>query len=562
MTTIFTPETYGAQGDTRIVSATITASGTSVAAGTAIFSASDVGKYVSVGGCGYQVAEDAVQVSGGHSYSSYDQLTPVGGSGPKTALIVVNQTSGVVSSVNQFYAIGQYVTVPANPVSTTGGTGTGATFNITWRSLAHTAKILSVAADNKSVTVDVPVIVSITASLQKVYIGTDDGAAIDSCITAAVMAAATSAVSVKLSGSYTVYDRQISTYLVATSNPFSIVGNAPNARLHFAQQTGNKWCLVASNIGEIVLAGSGGISADAPEGARTISLNPTISPSVSKGDYLCVTWQTNAGMPRGFAFRVTNKNGNDVEMSEALPFAIDHNQPGTVSKYNPADNVEVRDVIIDGFGTITEYTVGLALYQANNSYMKANLRNFWTFNSCSFASYEVTDSEIDVHAKFGAGGDGANAIAFGYCTACDLKAESHQSYGFGIGLNLSAWNNVEARASNSKGRMVKLYGSCSNTFSNVECSDAQAGFVGLAFTYASSGNIFRVVRASNCGQGVWSDGTGNKNNTISAYYYAGNAQDIALAPNDSRFDIYCCPCPTTKVVVDGSTGSSIRQSIP
>jgi hypothetical protein len=68
---------------------------------------------------------------GGTGYTAGDVLTFVGGTGSATTVTVSTVSSGVITAVtnNQF---GAYSVVPANPISVTGGTGTGATFNSNW----------------------------------------------------------------------------------------------------------------------------------------------------------------------------------------------------------------------------------------------------------------------------------------------------------------------------------------------------------------------------------------------------------------------------------------------
>lgn len=73
-----------------------------------------------------------VIVSGGTGYTAGDILTVVGGTSAAAAQItVVSVSSGVITAVSVGKA-GVYTATPSNPVSVTGGTGTGATFTLTW----------------------------------------------------------------------------------------------------------------------------------------------------------------------------------------------------------------------------------------------------------------------------------------------------------------------------------------------------------------------------------------------------------------------------------------------
>jgi hypothetical protein len=82
----------------------------------------------------------ATIVSGGTGYTVGDLITLVGGtiSGQATRFQVTAVSSGVITAINEFNLYGDYLINPTNPVSVTGGTGTGATFNVTWYAFAFT----------------------------------------------------------------------------------------------------------------------------------------------------------------------------------------------------------------------------------------------------------------------------------------------------------------------------------------------------------------------------------------------------------------------------------------
>lgn len=74
----------------------------------------------------------AVQ-SGGTGYTVGDTLTVVGGTfTAAAATLTVTSVSGSVITAATPANFGQYTVLPTNPVSVTGGTGTGATFNLTF----------------------------------------------------------------------------------------------------------------------------------------------------------------------------------------------------------------------------------------------------------------------------------------------------------------------------------------------------------------------------------------------------------------------------------------------
>lgn len=72
----------------------------------------------------------AAIASGGTGYVVGDVLTVSGGTGTAVQVTVLEVSSGVISNVSVSDP-GLYTVTPTNPVSHTGGTGTGATFNLT-----------------------------------------------------------------------------------------------------------------------------------------------------------------------------------------------------------------------------------------------------------------------------------------------------------------------------------------------------------------------------------------------------------------------------------------------
>ena len=67
---------------------------------------------------------------GGTGYTAGDVLTLVGGTGTAQQIIVSTVSGGVITAVTGSVQ-GAYTVVPTNPISVTGGTGSGATINIT-----------------------------------------------------------------------------------------------------------------------------------------------------------------------------------------------------------------------------------------------------------------------------------------------------------------------------------------------------------------------------------------------------------------------------------------------
>lgn len=81
----------------------------------------------------FQANTEAVN-DGGADYTVSDQLTLVGGVfSTATVLNVDAESSGAITAAS-VVTVGEYVLVPTDPVSVTGGTGTGALFDMTWSS--------------------------------------------------------------------------------------------------------------------------------------------------------------------------------------------------------------------------------------------------------------------------------------------------------------------------------------------------------------------------------------------------------------------------------------------
>ena len=99
---------------TNIISVPTTAGGVQATATTKVFAWSTA---ISVGGTGYTVG-DVLTLQGG-TFTAQAQVT------------VATVSSGVITSITNVPANGSYSVAPTNPATTTGGTGTGATVNIT-----------------------------------------------------------------------------------------------------------------------------------------------------------------------------------------------------------------------------------------------------------------------------------------------------------------------------------------------------------------------------------------------------------------------------------------------
>lgn len=84
-----------------------------------------------------QQAVSATIAAGGSGYTDGAQvLTLTGGTFVTAAQFNVTVSGGVVTSVDGLATPGQYSVIPTDPVSTSGGGGTGCTLNVTWEGVA------------------------------------------------------------------------------------------------------------------------------------------------------------------------------------------------------------------------------------------------------------------------------------------------------------------------------------------------------------------------------------------------------------------------------------------
>lgn len=77
-------------------------------------------------------AESAVVAAGGSTYVEGDILTLSGGTSTVAATVEVTGVTGGAVDTVEVVEPGAYTVIPTNPVSTTGGSGTGCTLTVTW----------------------------------------------------------------------------------------------------------------------------------------------------------------------------------------------------------------------------------------------------------------------------------------------------------------------------------------------------------------------------------------------------------------------------------------------
>lgn len=157
-----------------------TASSTTVSTGTIQLPSSAVGKHIVFYNAGaspfYPMQTNGFALhAGGSGYAAGNVLTLSGGSFTSAAQITVDTvSSGVITAWHISSYGSNYTVVPSNPISVTGGSGSGATFDGVWNGAPLATTISSVGTNN--------IVVGSAPGVSRTdiswYYGTDDGVAL------------------------------------------------------------------------------------------------------------------------------------------------------------------------------------------------------------------------------------------------------------------------------------------------------------------------------------------------------------------------------------------------
>ncbi len=557
--TIFTPEMFGATGDTVYMrgNVTTTAGSTTVTVSGANFTSADVGKIIAIGGCGYYVAHKLTLGAGGSGYGSLPTLTVVGGTAVTATTMYAIGSAGAIVRPNQTRVLGLYTAVPSNPVATTSDdAGTGATINITWRNLAHRATIASVT-NSTTIVLNTAPFVSLTASKQEVIYGSDDTTEVQEAVNAwvTVLRSGRSA-TLKLPHGYTTTST-VSAALLEDDAPGTIDGGG---FIHFASTTNSTKCLLIYGPGD--QAGKiAQIAADANRGNDTFTVTSTVN--IAEGDIFWMTARNNIGADMAMSNRIVSISGTTVTLAYSLEFNVVGAYPTSVQVWKPARNVTIKDLTLYGNGTTGQAVVGLqAISHEFLTISNVKAYNFNTDSSEGVGVYECLEGDIEARCYRCGGGSATYAAHAAYTTASHIKLSSVESYGFGLQILLSSGNKVDLRNRRSSYRGVKFYSSCGNvgTVDHVRANVAvpAESWTGLSLDGASSYNILDV-RSLNTSHGIWSAGLGETGNTIRSYRYAGNTTDLVIGSGTSNFQINCSE-NTAATVLNSGTNTTITGS--
>lgn len=184
---IVRPEKNGAVGDgVKGYSGVATASDQTFTDSAAAWTAADIGKVIVIKAAGAAVykANSATINSGGSSYVVGDMLTVSGGTSRTPAIFRVDAVSGGVVTAVSARCRGYYSALPSNPVSTTGGSGTGCTLTLTTET-GYGAHRTTIASINSSTSIELTAAptTSVASNARYTY-GTDDTTALQATLNA------------------------------------------------------------------------------------------------------------------------------------------------------------------------------------------------------------------------------------------------------------------------------------------------------------------------------------------------------------------------------------------
>ena len=235
--------------------------------------------------------------SGGTGYTAGNTLTVVGGTGSAAIITVSTVSAGVITAITiNSGGFGNYSVLPTNPVSVTGGTGTGATFNLTSWGLSGSFTITNAGSGY----VEQP---TVTFSG-----GGGSGAAAYATVGSGTIIrslGATGAQSIDFQGASSI-NTSVPTFRIrdAGGNSFLMVGSATDTATLFAQGATNAVLTLASNGTQSVRIGTNGSS--------TVE-QMRVSHTASAVNYVQVTGGVTAG---GIATSPTiGSQGSDANVS-------------------------------------------------------------------------------------------------------------------------------------------------------------------------------------------------------------------------------------------------------
>lgn len=533
---IFTPTTAKADALTPTDSLTISQGSTSLTTGTSRFTVNDVGKTISIPGIGPSIAY-ATAVAAGSGYTNGLQTLTVSGgtcvTQPQISVLIVNN---VVALIEGIANSGNCSAQPANPVSFTGGGGSGATMNLVWVPLTTT---IASFTSGTQITLGTASSLSLSATSTKFVYGTDDRSALQSAINLMIVASSAAPASLQLCGSYLVGLNGTITLTASTNNPgISIVGVCPGTQiLYTGIGTGASWGLFVAGTG--AQTASTTIASNASQGSGALAL--TSAASFNVGDYIQITNNTSGGGIRGEFNQIKAISSNTISLVSALSFDTDTTQTNSVANAAVQERATVSDLTLDC--TFAQGGVSGAVFESSaRSTYSVQTKGCNTQNSRGVQTFDTYAAFFDLRDSQSGNLGATDAILIQYAGASFARLNVNNANGFGINIEQTNRSRIDAISNSTLGRGVKLYGSSSNfgSVSSTLTPLGNAGFTAFSFDGGSSYNHFSSVTAEGAGgvsgaQGVciWWSGIQNFNNTIDRAAVANCPFPVLVGTSDT-----------------------------
>ena len=504
-----TPENFSATaGQAKNFTDTVTSSSgsTTITTGAAHFAAADVGKLITIEGLGNSVKGARIQAAGAGYTPSIQTLTVSGGTCSVAPTLTAFITAGGAVEWVAMLTPGTCSVQPANPAAVTGGGGAGATFNLIWTSLF--SSIATVPGPNQ-ITIFAGTAASGTSVSRNIIYGSDDTSAVNQAVTAAQNNALNRSSSVVgFCGGYILNTSSSVAISIAARDGLSLVGICPGASIYLIG-TGNTRAIQLQGTGTGTATT---FASNALHGAGSISV--TSASGLAVDDYLIMSNSTGiASDARSMTNRIRSISGTTVGLQLPMAFDVNTAQTNSITKFTPAQRITVQDLTFDCMGASGTVAGFVAQYLVDPIITGIRGRNCASFNSQSLSIVNAFGGVYQV-SDIGSGqGIGSDAASFSNISAARISYDGHSSNGFGVGINGIAFSELHLKQNGAEGRVLKLFGSCSN-WGTIEASGSLPGWIGVGFTAGSCYNDFSSVSAMNSFQCLWSNGTGNVGNTI------------------------------------------------
>ena len=536
---VFTPEQYESPAFRNpgpiTDSYTITAGSVALASASNDFNAGMVGQVFSLAGAGTGIGTYEI-VTQGTGYTPGTQiLTAVVGAGTCSVLPQIQVFIGPPNLRNPVVTPGTCTVQIPNPVSFTGGGGSGLTANFHWLPLVGT---VSTFTDAKHITLSTPSSLTLSATSGSILIGQDARAAISAAFTAANAAAlSTGAATLQLCGAYMVSSALT---LVANSN-LSITSSCPGTTVY---PYGSGSGVAIFLVGGANIAPSVSITADASYGDTAVQVSSATS--FTAGGYIGITAPTTHGGIREMLNRIVSISGTTINLETPMAFDLLTSLSPTALAARLNNNIALRDITVDctyAPGSVFGIELEFIAYADVSNVTTRNCHNSTTTATQKAGGYDqqlMWGGRTRVYDQFSGTPGVIDGLTIATTTNADILADEEESNGFGI--NVVGVNNSRLDLRNNwtiDGRGIKLFGSSNNSGSLYSLNVPQTAWPCIWFDGGSQYNNFSQATSNGCFQGLASNGLDNTNNTIQQYRVANisGGQPISIDSVDTGWTV-------------------------